>query len=152
MKRKKIVCQIYKYRLGRRLKLRDCDRRQYDWPRQVPNCQLSCRIKVQATARRHTVSSQPAEHNIKSTKWVCSTSTAIASTYSRMIQFATPPLLSLQIQKKVGTSFRRMRCRDLPKSASRARGEYLRTHFKNMREVAAALTGKSGREHANDDS
>ncbi|THH08511.1 hypothetical protein EW145_g2666 [Phellinidium pouzarii] len=25
--------------------------------------------------------------------------------------------------------------------ASRARGEYLRTHFKNMREVAAALTG-----------
>jgi hypothetical protein len=26
--------------------------------------------------------------------------------------------------------------------ASRARGEYLRTHFKNMREVAAALTGE----------
>lgn len=26
-------------------------------------------------------------------------------------------------------------------AASRARGEYLRTHFKNMREVAAALTG-----------
>ena len=26
-------------------------------------------------------------------------------------------------------------------TASRARGEYLRTHFKNMREVAAALTG-----------
>ena len=26
--------------------------------------------------------------------------------------------------------------------ASKARGEYLRTHFKNMREVAAALTGK----------
>ena len=25
--------------------------------------------------------------------------------------------------------------------ASKARGEYLRTHFKNMREVAAALTG-----------
>ena len=25
--------------------------------------------------------------------------------------------------------------------ASRARGEYLRTHFKNTREVAAALTG-----------
>jgi large subunit ribosomal protein L17e len=27
-------------------------------------------------------------------------------------------------------------------TASRARGEYLRTHFKNMREVAAALSGK----------
>lgn len=27
-------------------------------------------------------------------------------------------------------------------AASRARGEYLRTHFKNMREVAAALTGQ----------
>lgn len=27
--------------------------------------------------------------------------------------------------------------------ASRARGEYLRTHFKNMREVGAALTGES---------
>lgn len=27
-------------------------------------------------------------------------------------------------------------------AASKARGEYLRTHFKNMREVAAALTGK----------
>lgn len=27
--------------------------------------------------------------------------------------------------------------------ASRARGEYLRTHFKNMREVAAALSGMS---------
>lgn len=26
--------------------------------------------------------------------------------------------------------------------ASRARGEYLRTHFKNMREVAAALSGE----------
>jgi len=26
--------------------------------------------------------------------------------------------------------------------ASRSRGEYLRTHFKNMREVAAALRGK----------
>jgi len=25
--------------------------------------------------------------------------------------------------------------------AARARGEYLRTHFKNMREVAAALSG-----------
>lgn len=29
--------------------------------------------------------------------------------------------------------------------ASRARGEYLRTHFKNMREVAAALTGNFDR-------
>jgi ribosomal protein L22 len=29
------------------------------------------------------------------------------------------------------------------KSAAKARGEYLRTHFKNMREVAAALTGDS---------
>ncbi|KAF8073725.1 ribosomal protein L22/L17 [Lyophyllum atratum] len=28
-----------------------------------------------------------------------------------------------------------------PEKTSRARGEYLRTHFKNMREVAAALTG-----------
>ncbi|KAJ7761526.1 60S ribosomal protein L17/L23 [Mycena maculata] len=28
-----------------------------------------------------------------------------------------------------------------PETTSRARGEYLRTHFKNMREVAAALTG-----------
>jgi ribosomal protein L22 len=28
------------------------------------------------------------------------------------------------------------------RSAARARGEYLRTHFKNMREVAAALTGQ----------
>lgn len=27
-------------------------------------------------------------------------------------------------------------------SAALARGEYLRTHFKNMREVAAALTGR----------
>ena len=27
--------------------------------------------------------------------------------------------------------------------ASRARGEYLRTHFKNMREVAAALSGET---------
>jgi hypothetical protein len=27
-------------------------------------------------------------------------------------------------------------------TASRARGEYLRTHFKNMREVAAALSGR----------
>jgi large subunit ribosomal protein L17e len=27
--------------------------------------------------------------------------------------------------------------------AARAHGEYLRTHFKNMREVAAALTGKT---------
>ena len=30
---------------------------------------------------------------------------------------------------------------DLWSTAARARGEYLRTHFKNMREVAAALTG-----------
>ncbi|KAJ4482109.1 ribosomal protein L22/L17 [Lentinula aciculospora] len=29
-----------------------------------------------------------------------------------------------------------------PEKTSRARGEYLRTHFKNMREVAAALTGE----------
>ncbi|KAF8147318.1 60S ribosomal protein L17/L23 [Mycena galopus ATCC 62051] len=29
-----------------------------------------------------------------------------------------------------------------PETTSRARGEYLRTHFKNMREVAAALTGE----------
>ncbi|CAK5270239.1 unnamed protein product [Mycena citricolor] len=29
-----------------------------------------------------------------------------------------------------------------PATTSRARGEYLRTHFKNMREVAAALSGK----------
>ncbi|OSX59933.1 hypothetical protein POSPLADRAFT_1035422 [Postia placenta MAD-698-R-SB12] len=29
-----------------------------------------------------------------------------------------------------------------PEKTSRARGEYLRTHFKNMREVAAALTGR----------
>ncbi|KAI0031052.1 ribosomal protein L22 [Vararia minispora EC-137] len=28
-----------------------------------------------------------------------------------------------------------------PEKTARARGEYLRTHFKNMREVAAALTG-----------
>jgi len=28
-----------------------------------------------------------------------------------------------------------------PETTARARGEYLRTHFKNMREVAAALTG-----------
>ncbi|KII86772.1 hypothetical protein PLICRDRAFT_164089 [Plicaturopsis crispa FD-325 SS-3] len=28
-----------------------------------------------------------------------------------------------------------------PEKTSKARGEYLRTHFKNMREVAAALTG-----------
>ncbi|KAF8231749.1 ribosomal protein L22 [Tricholoma matsutake] len=28
-----------------------------------------------------------------------------------------------------------------PEKTSRARGEYLRTHFKNMREVAAAITG-----------
>ncbi|KAK2465345.1 hypothetical protein APHAL10511_002699 [Amanita phalloides] len=28
-----------------------------------------------------------------------------------------------------------------PEKTSRARGEYLRTHFKNMREVAAALSG-----------
>ncbi|KAI9443119.1 ribosomal protein L22/L17 [Lactarius indigo] len=28
-----------------------------------------------------------------------------------------------------------------PEKTSRARGEYLRTHFKNMREVGAALTG-----------
>ncbi|EPQ54435.1 ribosomal protein L22 [Gloeophyllum trabeum ATCC 11539] len=28
-----------------------------------------------------------------------------------------------------------------PEKTSRSRGEYLRTHFKNMREVAAALTG-----------
>ncbi|KAF8349454.1 ribosomal protein L22/L17 [Amanita rubescens] len=28
-----------------------------------------------------------------------------------------------------------------PEKTSRARGEYLRTHFKNMREVAAGLTG-----------
>ena len=28
-----------------------------------------------------------------------------------------------------------------PEKSSRAHGEYLRTHFKNMREVAAALTG-----------
>ncbi|KAG5651653.1 hypothetical protein H0H81_007933 [Sphagnurus paluster] len=32
-----------------------------------------------------------------------------------------------------------------PEKTSRARGEYLRTHFKNMREVAAALTGMADR-------
>jgi len=32
--------------------------------------------------------------------------------------------------------------RDVVNVASKARGEYLRTHFKNMREVAAALTGR----------
>lgn len=31
---------------------------------------------------------------------------------------------------------------DMNLLASKARGEYLRTHFKNMREVAAALSGK----------
>jgi len=61
-------------------------------------------------------------------------------------QFVTPAPLSPQTPKKVGqavviqgTGTER---NDRLSLASRARGEYLRTHFKNMREVAAALRGK----------
>lgn len=61
-------------------------------------------------------------------------------------QFVTLPQLSPQTPKKVGritiiqdTGTERD---DYLRLASRARGEYLRTHFKNMREVAAALRGK----------
>ena len=61
-------------------------------------------------------------------------------------QFVTPPPLSQQTLRKVGrvivipgTGTERD---DYLWLASRSRGEYLRTHFKNMREVAAALRGK----------
>ena len=61
-------------------------------------------------------------------------------------QFVTPPPLSQRTPKKVGqiiviqgTGTERD---DYLSLASRSRGEYLRTHFKNMREVAAALRGK----------
>jgi hypothetical protein len=33
-------------------------------------------------------------------------------------------------------------CRRANGSVAKARGEYVRTHFKNMREVAAAISGK----------
>jgi len=62
-------------------------------------------------------------------------------------QFVTQQPLSPQTPKKVGqviviqgTGTERD---DYLQLASRARGEYLRTHFKNMREVAAALRGES---------
>lgn len=61
-------------------------------------------------------------------------------------QFATPVQLSQQTPKRVGQVIvirgirtERDDCRLL---ASRSRGEYLRTHFKNMREVGAALRGE----------
>lgn len=37
-----------------------------------------------------------------------------------------------------------IRCWTDPLIVAKARGEHLRTHFKNMREVAAVLTGTSG--------
>lgn len=52
-----------------------------------------------------------------------------------------------QTLKKVGQVIVILRTRterdDYLCLASRSRGEYLRTHFKNMREVGAALRGKS---------
>ena len=66
------------------------------------------------------------------------------------IQFVTPPLPLLPTPRKV--RWKVESCAGLRGKltvplvrafvASRARGEYLRTHFKNMREVAAALTGQ----------
>jgi hypothetical protein len=60
-------------------------------------------------------------------------------------QFVTPAPLLPQTLKKVGQVIvlKGMRAeRDgYLRLASRSRGEYLRTHFKNMREVGAALRG-----------
>ena len=62
------------------------------------------------------------------------------------LQFVMPPPSSPQTLKKVGqvTVIRGTGTErdDYLRLASRSRGEYLRTHFKNMREVAAALRGK----------
>ena len=63
------------------------------------------------------------------------------------LQFVTLLPFLPQIPKKVGQVVVIQRIgtkRDYLRLASRSRGEYLRTHFKNMREVAAALRGKPG--------
>jgi len=62
------------------------------------------------------------------------------------LQSVTPPPPSLPTPKKVGLELVKLedgrKLTVLVSTAARARGEYLRTHFKNMREVAAALTGE----------
>lgn len=65
---------------------------------------------------------------------------------SLLMQFVTPPPLPPPTPRRVRPEMLSLRAETYIyvgiSPASRARGEYLRTHFKNMREVAAALTGE----------
>jgi hypothetical protein len=102
----------------------------------------NCTIKVQATlsSRNYT---QNRVRQLQDFKMGACCFSAGSSFPLTVFQFVTPLPPSLPIPKKVSSNHEILACD--PKltwlTASRARGEYLRTHFKNMREVAAAITG-----------